>query len=69
VSASPDFIQVLLNAGVLGAVVVMLYRLLTENIAELRDAVRENTRALGELIVAVRELKVAIDRMNGGERA
>ena len=67
--AEVDFAQVLLNAGVLGAVVVMLYRILTDNIAELRNAVRENTRALNELIVAVRELKVAIDRLNGRERA
>jgi len=67
--AEVDFVQVLLNAGVLGAVVVMLYRILTDNIAELRNAVRENTRALNELIVAVRELKVAIDRLNGRERA
>ena len=67
--AEVDFVQVLLNAGVLGAVVVMLYRILTDNIAELRNAVRENTRALNELIVAVRELRVAIDRLNGRERA
>ena len=67
--AEVDFVQVLLNAGVLGAVVVMLYRILTDNIAELRNAVRENTRALNELIVAVRELKGAIDRLNGRERA
>ena len=67
--AEVDFAQVLLNAGVLGAVVVMLYRILTDSIAELRDAVKENTRALNELIVAVRELRVAIDRLNGGERA
>jgi hypothetical protein len=65
--AEVDFTQVLINAGVLGAVVVMLYRILTVNIAELRDAVKENTKALNELIVAVRELKVTIDRLNGGE--
>jgi hypothetical protein len=66
-SVSPDFTQVLINAGVLGAVVVMLYRILTNELRDLRDAVRENTKALSELIVAVRELRVAIDRLNGRE--
>jgi hypothetical protein len=65
--AEVDFTQVLINAGVLGAVVVMLYRILTNELQDLRDAVRENTRALNELITAVRELKVAIDRLNGRE--
>ena len=66
--AEVDFTQVLINAGVLGAVVVMLYRILTNELRDLRDAVKENTKALNELIVAVRELRVAIDRLNGGER-
>jgi hypothetical protein len=62
--AEVDFTQVLINAGVLGAVVVMLYRILTNELRDLRDAVRENTKALNELITAVRELKVAIDKLN-----
>jgi len=66
--AEVDFTQMLINAGVLGAVVVMLYRILTNELRDLRDAVKENTKALNELIVAVRELRVAIDRLNGGER-
>jgi len=65
-SASLDFTQVLINAGVLGAVVVMLYKILTENIAELRDAVKENTKALNELVVEIRELKAVLARSNGG---
>ena len=66
--AEVDLTQMLINAGVLGAVVVMLYRILTNELRDLRDAVKENTKALNELIVAVRELRVAIDRLNGGER-
>jgi hypothetical protein len=65
--AEVDFTQVLINAGVLGAVVVMLYKILTNELRDLRDAVRENTKALSELITAVRELRVAIDRLNGRE--
>jgi len=66
-SASLDFTQVLINAGVLGAVVVMLYKILTENIAELRDVVKENTKALNELVVEIRELKAVIARSNRGD--
>jgi hypothetical protein len=67
--AEVDFVQVLLNAGVLGAVVVMLYRILTNEIRDLKDAVRENTKALNELVAEIRELKVTISRLNYRERA
>jgi cell division protein FtsB len=62
--AEVDFTQVLINAGVLGAVVVMLYRILTNELRDLRDAVKENTKAMNELVAEIRELKATISRLN-----
>jgi cell division protein FtsB len=66
--AEVDFTQVLINAGVLGAVVVMLYRILTNELRDLRDAVKENTKAMNELVAEIRELKATISRLNYREK-
>ena len=55
----------LLNLGVAGAVLFVFYRLISNELGELRKAISENTKALAELRIAVAELRATITRLNG----